>query len=127
MPVAAHIDPQARFVMFRCSGNVAINEARRAFDHMMSAPVLEAGNRALWDLRSAVIPERTRAIPEIVDMLQNRHPERVGGGRFAILVKEEHGTVVSNTVAGAVTTDTLHVRVFSDYARAARWLGGEEL
>jgi hypothetical protein len=126
MPVAAHIDPDSRIVMFRCSGNVGINEARRAFDHMMTDPAVE-GTRALWDLRGAALTERPRAIPDIVDMLQNRHPERVGGGRFAILVEEELGQDVSTSVAKSVTSDSLHVRVFSSYENAARWLGGEEL
>jgi hypothetical protein len=60
-------------------------------------------------------------------MLQNRHPERVGGGRFAILVDEAHGPDVSTTVASSVTSESLHVRVFSSYANAARWLAGEDL
>ena len=126
MPVAAHIDPDSRIVMFRCSGTVGIHEARRAFDHMMDDPAVES-TRALWDLRSAAIAGRTRAIPDIIDMLQNRHPARVGGGRFAILVGEEYGPDVSTTVEKSMTTDTLLVRVFSSYAQASRWLGGEEL
>jgi hypothetical protein len=127
MPVAAHIDPDSRIVMFRCSGHVAINEARRAFDHMMADPALEGGAAALWDLRGAALAERPRAIPDIVEMLQSRHPERAAGGRFAILVAEEDGPDVSSRVAGSVTSNTLHVRVFSSYAHAARWLGGEDV
>lgn len=126
MPVAAHIDPDLHIVMFRCSGHVGIHEARRAFDHMMHDPAVEL-TRALWDLRSAALAERPRAIPDIVDMLQSRHPERVGGGRFAILVDEEHGQDVSTSVEKTVTSAALNVRVFSNYAKAARWLGGEEL
>ena len=126
MPVAAHIDPDSRIVMFRCSGTVGIHEARRAFDHMMDDPAVES-TRALWDLRRAALAERPRAIPEIIDMLQNRHPERVGGGRFAILVEEAHGEDVSSSVAKSMTSDALNVRVFSSYAQASRWLGGEEL
>ena len=89
MPVAAHFDPDSRIVMFRCSGNVAINEARRAFDQMMTDPAFEPDTHALWDLRGAVIVEKPRAIPDILDMLHNRHPERVAGSRVAILVTEE--------------------------------------
>jgi hypothetical protein len=126
MPVAAHIDPDSRIVMFRCSGLVAINEARRAFDHVMRDPALEA-TRALWDLRGAAIEERPRAIPDIVDMLQHRHPERVGGGRFAILVNEEHGNDVTTRIAGSVSGESLQVRVFSSYLHASRWLAGEDL
>jgi|SRR5688572_15093806 len=127
MPVAAHIDPDSRIVMFRCSGNVAINEARRAFDHMMSDPAVEHQTSALWDLRGAAIAERPRAIPEIVDMLQNRHPQRVDGSRVAILVAEEHGQDVTTLVAGTGISPSFQVRVFSNYASAARWLGGDDL
>lgn len=127
VPVAAHIDPDSRIVMFRCSGKVIISEAQRAFDHMMSDPAVEANAAALWDLRSAAIDERPRAIPDIVDMLQNRHPERMGGGRVALLVPEEHGSDVSTFVAGRIPAEQFHVRVFSDYFNAARWLGGEDL
>lgn len=124
MPVAAHVDPDSRIVMFRCSGDVGIHEARRAFDHMMTDPAFDAGARAMWDMRGAEIEERPRAIPEIVEMLQSRHPERVRGGRFAILVGEQHGQ--NMTTGAAVTSETLHVRVFSSYANAARWLDGDD-
>ena len=127
MPVAAHIDPDSRIVMFRCSGNVAISEARRAFDHMMTDPAVEHQASALWDLRGAAIAERSRAIPDIVDMLQNRHPDRVEGSRVAILVAEEHGTDVSTLIAGTEISESFKVRVFSNYSNAARWLGGDDL
>ena len=124
MPVAAHIDPDSRIVLFRCSGEVGIHEARRAFDHMITDPALDAGARAMWDLRGAAIEEKPRAIPDLVDMLQNRHPERVRGGRFAILVAGEHGQDMAT--GPDVTSDNLHVRFFSSYANAARWLGGDD-
>ena len=124
MPVAAHIDPASHIVTFRCSGDVVIHEARRAFDHMITDPGIDAGARAMWDLRDAAIEEKPRAIPDIIDMLRNRHPDRVRGGRFAILVADEHGQDVATGTA--VTSDTLHVRFFSSYANAARWLDGED-
>ncbi|HEX6790752.1 MAG TPA: hypothetical protein VF247_05525 [Candidatus Krumholzibacteria bacterium] len=124
MPVAAHIDPDSHIVLFRCSGEVGIHEARRAFDHMITDPALDAGTRAMWDLRGAAIEEKPRAIPDIVDMLQHRHPERVRGGRFAILLDEQNGQDVATRAA--VTSDSLHVRFFSSYANAARWLDGDD-
>ena len=126
MPVAAHIDPDSRIVMFRCSGQVIISEAQRALDHMMSDPAVEAHASALWDLRGAAIDERPRAIPDIVDMLQSRHPERMGGSRVALLVPEEHGPDVSTFVANHIPAEKFRVRVFSDYSNAARWLGGKD-
>lgn len=126
MPVAAHIDPDSHIVMFRCSGHVAISEARRAFDHMMTDPAVEGNASALWDLRSAAIEERPRSIPDIVDMLQNRHPGRIGGSRVAILVPEELGPDVSTIVQENAASESFKVRVFSSYSNAARWLGGEE-
>lgn len=127
MPVAAQIDPDSRIVMFRCSGHVALSEAKRAFDHMMTDPAVEANASALWDLRGATIAERPRAIPDIVDMLHTRHPGRPGVSRVAILVPEEHGSDVSTMVASSAGSDAFKVRVFSDYSNAARWLGGEDL
>lgn len=112
--------------MFRCSGNVGIHEARRAFDHMMSDPAVEANAAALWDLRGAALAGRPRAIPEIVDMLHDRHPERTGASRVALLVPEEHGPDVSTFVASRFPAENFRVRVFSDYFNAARWLGGED-
>jgi hypothetical protein len=125
MPVAAHIDPDSRIVMFRCSGNVAISEARRAFDHMMTDPAVEPDTRALWDLRGAVIVEKPRAIPDILDMLRNRHPERVAGSRVAILVTEEHDEDVADIAQ--THTENPTVKVFSSYADAARWLKGQNI
>jgi len=126
MPVAAHIDPDSRIVMFRCSGMVAITEARRAFDQMMTDPALEGDPRALWDLRGATIGARPRAIPDIVDMLQTRHPERIGGSRIAILVEQEHDEGVTTLVADNARNASFLLRVFSNYSHAARWLSGEE-
>jgi hypothetical protein len=127
MPVAAHIDPDSRIVMFRCSGHVAISEARRAFDHMMTDPAVVGNASALWDLRGAAIGERPRSIPDIMDMLQHRHPGRIGGSRIAILVPEEHGPGVSTVVEKNAASESFKVRVFSSYWNAARWLAGEEL
>lgn len=127
MPVAPHIDPDSRIVMFRCSGHVAISEAQRAFDHMMTDPAVEGNASALWDMRGAAITERPRAIPDIVDMLRNRHPDRMGGSRIAILVAQEHDPDVSMFVANHVPAESFRVRVFSSYADAARWLSGADL
>ena len=126
MPVAAHFDPDNRFVMFRCSGTVAINEAKRAFDLMVTDPGVEPDAHALWDLRTAAINEKPRAIPDILDMLQNRHPVQVRGKRVAILVKEEHGADVSTLVENSAPK-SLTLRVFSSYADAASWLAGNEI
>jgi hypothetical protein len=93
---------------------------------MMTDPAVEANAGSLWDLRSAAIEERPRAIPDIVDMLQNRHPERTGGNRIALLVAEEHGPDVSTIVEKNAASESFKVRVFSSYSIAARWLGGEE-
>ena len=126
MPVAAHFDRDSRFVMFRCSGNVAINEAKRAFDQMVTDPAIEPDAHALWDLRRAAIAEKPRAIPEILDMLQNRHPARVNGRRVALLVTEEAGADVSTLVENA-ESNSLTLRVFFSYADAARWLAGHDM
>lgn len=126
MPVAAHFDPDSNFVMFRCSGNVAINEAKRAFDLMVTDPGVEPDAHALWDLRSAALAEKPRAIPDILDMLQNRHPVRVRGKRVAILVSQEHGADVSTLVEKSAPK-SLALRVFSSYADAASWLAGNEI
>ena len=126
MPVAAHFDPDTRFVMFRCSGNVAINEAKRAFDLMVTDPAVEPDAHALWDLRSAAITEKPRAIPDILEMLQNRHPRQLGGKRVALLVSEEHGAGVS-TLVERTGSKTVTLRVFSSYARAASWLAGNDI
>lgn len=125
MPVAAHFDPDNRFVMFRCSGNVAINEAKRAFDLMVTDPGVEPAH-ALWDLRNAAINEKPRAIPDILDMLQTRHPGQVSGKRVAILVNAEHGGIVSTLVENT-GSKSLTLRVFSSYADAASWLAGNEI
>jgi len=127
MPVAAHFDRDYRFVMFRCSGNVAINEARRAFDQMLTDPAMESDKRTLWDLRTAMIAEKPRAIPDLLHMLHTRHPERVAGARIAILVSEEHGAEVSTLVASNAPANSPTVRVFSTYADAARWLAGHDI
>ena len=127
MPVAAHFDRDYRFVMFRCSGNVAINEARRAFDQTLTDPAMEFDQRALWDLRNALIAEKPRAIPDLLDMLAHRHPDRVAGARVAILVNEEHGAGVSSLVASNARAESPSVRVFSNYADAARWLAGHDI
>jgi len=127
MPVAAHFDPDFRFVMFRCSGNVAIAEARRAFDQMITDPAVEFDAGTLWDLRGAMLAEKPRAIPDILDMLHNRHPERVANSRVAILVTGEHDAGVSTLVESATSPGTPTVRVFSNYANAARWLAGHEI
>ena len=126
MPVAAHFDPDSNFVMFRCSGTVAINEAKRDFDLMVTDPGVEPDAHALWDLRSAAITGKPRAIPDILDMLQNRHPVRVRGKRVAILVSEEHGVDVSSLVENSAPK-SLALRVFSSYADAASWLAGNEI
>ena len=126
MPVAAHIDPESRFVMFRCSGHVAMAEARRAFDQMMTDPAVQPAACALWDLRSALIAERTAAIPDILDMMQNRHPERASAHRVAILVAEEFDAGISTLVERSVSTPPFNVRVFSNYVNAARWLAGDD-
>jgi len=132
MPVAAHIDPASRIVMFRCSGHVVLNEAKRAFDHMMTDPSLQSDARAMWDMRAAVHTERTVAIPQIVAMVQSRHPERSGSCRIAILVAEELAAIApSNTRADdAAPVDRAPaqaaVRIFSNYTNAARWLAGED-
>jgi hypothetical protein len=126
MPVAAHFDRDSRFVMFRCSGSIAINEAKRAFDQMVTDPAIEPHSHALWDLRDAAIAEKPQAIPDILDMLQNRHPARVNGQRVALLVTEENGADVSTLVKNAASK-RLALRVFSSYADAARWLAGHEI
>jgi hypothetical protein len=126
MPVAAHFDPDSNFVMFRCSGNVAINEARRAFDQMVTDPAVFPDAHALWDLRSAAIAEKPRAIPELLDMLHHRHPHRANGQRVAILVNEEHDAGVA-TIVQNNGSESLTVRVFSSYDDAARWLAGHHI
>ncbi len=126
MPVAAHFDPKSHFVMFRCSGNIAINEAKRAFDLMVTDPGVEPDAHALWDLRNAAINEKPHAIPDILDMLQTRHPQRVSGKRVAILVNEEQGAGVSTLVENT-GSKSLTLRVFSSYADAASWLAGNEI
>ena len=125
MPVAAHFDPDTRFVMFRCSGNVAINEAKRAFDLMVTDPGVEPAH-ALWDLRNAAINEKPRAVLDILDMLQTRHPRQVSGKRVALLVSAEHGAGVSTLVENT-GSKSLTLRVFSSYADAASWLAGNEI
>jgi hypothetical protein len=127
MPVAAHFDRDYRFVMFRCSGNIAISESRRVFDQTLTDPAMEFDQRALWDLRNAMIAEKPRAIPDILDMLHNRHPARVAGARVAILVNEEHDAGVSSLVHKNARTESPTVRVFSCYADAARWLAGNDI
>ena len=126
MPVAAPFDPDSRFVMFRCTGNVAINEARRAFDQMVTDPAVEPDAHALWDLRNAAIAEKSRAIPDILDMIHHRHPERVNGQRVAILVTAEHDAGVATMVEHG-GSESLAVRVFSNYASAASWLAGNDI
>jgi hypothetical protein len=126
MPVAAHFDRDSRFVMFRCSGNVAINEAKRAFDQVVTDPGVVPDAHALWDLRNAALAEKPRAIPDLLDMIHHRHPERVNGQRVAILVNEEHGRDVSTLVENA-GSKRLTLRVFSSYADAARWLAGNDI
>ncbi|HET6347700.1 MAG TPA: hypothetical protein VFH88_01320 [Candidatus Krumholzibacteria bacterium] len=125
MPVAAHIDPASRIVMFRCSGRVMINEARRAFDEMMTDPSALPHSLAMWDFRGAQITERSVSVSEILDMLQNRHPEKAERSRVAILVADEVDAAASTTVARSVAPQ-LRVKVFSDYASATRWLGGDD-
>jgi len=125
VPVAAHFDTDSRFVMFRCTGHVAINEARRAFDQMVTDPAVEPDAHALWDLRNAAIVGKPRAIPDILDMLHHRHPERVNGQRVAILVTDDNDANVSTLVEG-VESGRLAVRVFSSYAHAINWLTGIE-
>jgi len=126
MPVAAHFDRDARFVMFRCSGNVAINEAKRAFDQMMTDPAVEPDTFTMWDLRSAALAEKPRAVPDLLDMLHHRHPERVAGTRIAILVSEENGAGVTGLVENNTHPDRPTVRVFSSYSDAAGWLAGRD-
>jgi hypothetical protein len=126
MPVAAHIDPSSRTVIFRCSGRVAIAEARRAFDQMMTDPSSRPESRAMWDFRGALINEHAKAMSEILDMLKNRHPERTGSSRVAILVAREHDMDISTMVTDSASS-LLTVRVFSDYVNAARWLGGDDV
>jgi hypothetical protein len=127
MPVAAHFDPDSHFVMFRCSGNVAISEARRAFDQMVTDPAVFPDAHTLWDLRGATLAEKPRAIPDLLDMLHTRHPDRIAGKRVAILVAEEHGAGVTSIVENATHPDTPTVRVFLNYARAASWLAGQDI
>jgi hypothetical protein len=74
-----------------------------------------------------MIVERAEAIPEILDMLQTRHPERRGSGRVAILVAQEHDAGVSDVVANNARPALLDIRVFSDYVNAARWLAGDDV
>ncbi|HET6463633.1 MAG TPA: hypothetical protein VFH33_07520, partial [Candidatus Krumholzibacteria bacterium] len=80
----------------------------------------------LWDLRTATITGKPRAIPDILDMLQTRHPKRAIGKRVAILVSEEHGAGVSTLVEKA-GPKSLALRVFSSYADAASWLAGNDI
>ena len=74
MPVAAHFDPDTRFVMFRCSGNVAINEAKRAFDLMVTDPAVEPDAHALWDLRSAAISRDSSITGDVTPSPKSHEP-----------------------------------------------------
>jgi len=127
MPVAAHIDPGARIVMFRCSGPLVLSEARKAIDQMISDPSFEPGIHTLWDMRAASVGARAQEIPDILGLIQSRRVESGGRYRVAILVEEAPEIGVSALVEKNAHTMPFDVRVFFDYTQASRWLAGDDV
>jgi hypothetical protein len=127
MPVAAHIDPSARIVMFRCSGPLVLSEARKAIDQMISDPSFEPGIHTLWDMRAASVGARHEEIPDILGLIQSRRVESGGRYRVAILVEETSETGVSTLVEKNAHAMPYDVRVFFNYKQAAGWLAGDDV
>jgi hypothetical protein len=74
------------------------------------------------DLRNAAIAEKSRAIPDILDMIHHRHPERVNGQRVAILVTAEHDAGVATMVERG-GSESLAVRVFFELRQRGKLVG----
>ena len=127
MPVAAHIDPGARIVMFRCSGPLVLSEARKALDQMTSDPSFEPGIHALWDMRTASVGASAQEIPDILGMIQSRRVESGGRYRVAILVEATPEIGVSTLMEKNAHAMPFDVRVFFSYGQAARWLAGNDV
>jgi hypothetical protein len=124
VPVATHISPDERLVMFRCSGQIVLSEIRRAFDQMISDPGFEPGINALWDLRTASIGVRVQEIPDLLSMIRTRQQERGTGYRVAILVEESPDFGLSTLFEMNAHSMPFDVKVFRSYTQATRWLGG---
>jgi len=113
--------------MFRCSGPFALSEVRRAFDQMISDPGFDPGINALWDLRTASIGAHDQEIPDILGTIHSRQKQRSGGHRVAILVAAESTAGLPSTRDTNADSRRVEVRVFHNYALAARWLGGDDV
>ena len=126
MPVAIQIEPEHKLVTFACSGTVALNDVRTAFQGMFDDPRFTPGINALWDLRQASIGVRMQEIPYLLDMISSRQRDRGKDYRVAILVSGSPDFGMSTLFEMSAHAMPFAVRVFRSRTEATRWLAGED-
>jgi len=123
MPLSIRIDPDARVVWIRGSGNLTQAEILEALAGMVGDPLFEPGCPQLCDLRDVAgveaAGEELRAVAAEAAALGSR----LGSGKLAVVAG--HPVVYGLSRMYEVFTEDLDIEVqtFRDRDEAMKWLG----
>jgi hypothetical protein len=123
MTITHRIDPERRRLIFAVSGTITTEEMLAAVDRAVPAGDTRRYN-VLSDHRALVTPATTAQIEALVGHLM-RYKAVFGGMRWAIVVGQPASFGMMRMLSVLAERIPIEVEVFTDLAKAERWLEPE--
>jgi hypothetical protein len=125
MAIKTTIDPDAGLITFSVTGDMTLDDTRRAVDEVVGKPGFDPAMNSLWNLKEARIAITMTELPAMLAHFSSIGDRRGTGYKVAILVRRNEDFGLSSIFEMNAPMLPFDVRVFRNTSEAMEWLGTE--
>jgi len=123
MPITTTVDPDVGLITYLVTGDMTLDDTRRAVEHAVATPGFEPTMNSLWNLKEARIAITMSELPAMVSYYASIGGRRGTGYKVAILVRRNEDFGLSSLFEMNAHVLPFEVRVFRNTAEATDWVG----
>jgi hypothetical protein len=122
LPVETRIDTDAGVVTFKVTGDLVLDEIRRALEDLYSDPEFQPSMHSLWELKEGHVGVTATQLPELIEFLGKTAEKRGTGHKVAIVVRGNLDFGLSTIFQMHAYSLPFEVKVYQSLTQAKRWL-----
>jgi hypothetical protein len=122
MPVEMHIDTDVGVVTFKVTGDLVIDEIRKALESLYADPEFRPSMHSLWELKEGHVGVTATQLPELIKFLGKFAEKRGTEYKVAIVVRGNLDFGLSTIFQMHAYTLPFEVKVYQSLTQAKSWL-----
>jgi hypothetical protein len=120
------IDPAAGLITYKVTGDLELDDIRKALEGLYQNPDFRPGMNALWEIKNGTISVTATELPELIELLKRLADKRGSGYRAAIVVRRNMDFGLSTVFQMHAYSLPFEIKVFQSLTQAKRWVAGED-